>query len=67
MLICHHLSSKLKRLPVDIAFTKPSMEISVSLKSSHAGVAVVTCLVVEAEPRFSSAMSMALCFVQPSC
>lgn len=66
MLIWHHLSSRLKGLPVDIAFTKPSMEISVSLKSSHAGVAVVTCL-VEAEPRFSSAMSMALCLVQPSC
>ncbi|KGM39021.1 hypothetical protein JY96_00660 [Aquabacterium sp. NJ1] len=56
----------LQWLPVDIAFTKPSMEISVSLKSSHAGVAVVTCL-VEAEPRFSLAMSMALCLVQPSC
>jgi hypothetical protein len=41
------------------------MEISVSLKSSIAGVAVVTCL-VDAELRFSLAISVAMCFVLPS-
>ena len=34
----------LKALPVDIAFTQPSMAPSGTLKSSFAGVAVVTCL-----------------------
>jgi hypothetical protein len=65
MLIWRHLSTKLKELPVDIASTKPSMAPPGTLKSSIAGVAVVTCLLA-AELRFSQAIPMALCVVQPS-
>lgn len=55
----------LQELSVDVASTQPSSVASATLKSSFAGVAVVTCLV---DPRLRSgpAMSLAECPVQPS-
>lgn len=54
----------LQELSVDIASAQPSSVASVTLKSSFAGVAVVTCLV---DPRLRSgpAVSLAECPVQP--
>ena len=54
----------LQELSVDIASTQPSSVASATLKSSFAGVAVVTCLV---DPRLRSgpAVSLAECPVQP--
>ena len=59
------LRSTLAGLFADIASAQPSSAGLLALKSSLAGVAVVTCLV---DPRLRSgpAMPMAECFVQPS-
>jgi len=49
----------------DIASAQPSSAGLLALKSSFAGVAVVTCL-VDPRPRSGPAMPMAECSVQPS-
>ena len=54
----------LQALSVDIASTQPSSVASATLKSSFAGVAVVTCL-VDPRPRSGPAVSLAECPVQP--
>jgi len=57
--------STLAVLFADIASAQPSSAGLLALKSSFAGVAVVTCL-VDPRPRSGPAMPMAECFVQPS-
>lgn len=54
----------LQELSVDIVSAQPSSATPVALKSSPAGVAVVTCL-KDTRRRSGPAMSMAVCLVQP--
>ena len=54
----------LQELSVDIVSAQPSSATPFALKSSPAGVAVVTCL-KDTRRRSGPAMSMAVCLVQP--
>lgn len=54
----------LQGLSVDIVSAQPSSATPVALKSSPAGVAVVTCL-KDTRRRSGPAMSLAVCLVQP--
>ena len=54
----------LQGLSVDIVSAQPSSATPVALKSSPAGVAVVTCL-EDSRLRSGPAETMAVCLVQP--